>query len=93
MEDYRTEDLFRPAVSLQFGAYYIGGQLKRYGTPQAALAAYNAGPGRLQQWLAGAPDGDLADFVEAVDINETHNYVILVLEQYAYYQAAWADPG
>jgi soluble lytic murein transglycosylase len=86
--EFAPSDLFRPAVSLRFGANYISGQLRAFGNPYHALAAYNAGPGNAERWanLAGSAP---ADFAEAVDFAETQGYVISVMEHYAHYQAAY----
>jgi soluble lytic murein transglycosylase len=88
---FTPDDLFRPSVSLEFGAYYLGGQLRRFGDPHPALAAYNAGPGRAVNWLAKAPSSRATDFVEAIDIDETHDYVEKVMNHYAHYLYAWRE--
>lgn len=89
LSNWKSADLLRPAVSLQFGAYYIGGQLKRYGDPLAALAAYNAGPGNAIRWIALTSPANAADFIEAIDIPETQNYVQSVMEYYSLYLRAY----
>jgi len=88
---YTTDDLFRPAVSLEFGAYYLGGQIRRFGDPHPALAAYNAGPGRAVNWVAAAKSGRAPDFVEAIDIPETQEYVEKIMNHYALYLYAWGE--
>lgn len=85
---FTAEDLFRPAVSIEFGVYYLAGQLRRFGNPYAALAAYNAGPGNAIRWADAAPGARAPDFVEAIDISETHDYVERVMDHYAHY--LWA---
>ncbi|MBX2987134.1 MAG: lytic transglycosylase domain-containing protein [Bdellovibrionaceae bacterium] len=51
------EDLFRPEVNVPMGAYYISKMQKQFGgTIPLALAAYNAGPTRMNQWLKSRPD-------------------------------------
>ena len=88
--EFQVSDLFRPALSLEFGAYYLGGQLRRYGHPLIALSAYNAGPGNAARW--GAADArEPADLVEVIDFVETKNYVTRIYEAYAHYQLAWGD--
>ena len=42
-----------PAQSIYAGAKYLSQQLDKYGSPELALAAFNAGPGRLDDYLAG----------------------------------------
>jgi len=86
---FRAEDLFRPAVALRFGAYYIAGQIARFGSAWAGLAAYNAGPGPAARWGAAAGGASAADYIEAVEYRETYGYVALVLDHYARYTAAY----
>ncbi|MFN8507935.1 MAG: lytic transglycosylase domain-containing protein [Dehalococcoidia bacterium] len=86
---FKAEDLFRPSVALRFGAYYIAGQIARFGSPWAGLAAYNAGPGPAARWGAAAGGKTAAEYIEAVDYSETHGYVALVLDHYARYVAAY----
>jgi hypothetical protein len=44
-------DLKDPAISLEFGTFYLNEQLKKYGDEGLALAAYNAGPGQVDKWV------------------------------------------
>lgn len=89
--DFAPEDLFKPSVSLEFGAYYLGGELRGYGSPLLALAAYNAGPGPAARWSA-AGDTRAVDLVETIDYTETRNYVTYIYEAYAHYLLAWTAP-
>lgn len=86
--DWTTRDLFKPAVSIRFGANYIASQLRRFETPYAALAAYNAGPGNAERWSNATIGQTPADFVEAVDFAETRHYIEIVMTSYAYYRLA-----
>jgi soluble lytic murein transglycosylase len=86
---FAPSDLFRPAISLRFGAYYLGGQVRRFGDPYAALAAYNAGPGAAGRWVGVAGGAPAPDFVEAIDFSETHDYVERVMDHYAHYLHAY----
>ncbi len=83
--DVQPRDLFKPAVSLDFGAYYLAEQLRRYdGQVLPALAAYNAGGGNSDRWLADwSADPDL--FVEEIPFAETQHYVQVVYENYRNY--------
>lgn len=60
-----------PASNLLGGARYLRAQLDRFGSPELALAAYNAGPGRVAR-AGGVPQ-----------IAETKAYVPRVLDYYA----------
>lgn len=47
------ENPFDPQENARFGAEYLGAMLKRYdGDEEAALVAYNAGPGTADKWVA-----------------------------------------
>ncbi len=83
-------DLFRPALSIEFGAYYLGVQLREFGDAHHALAAYNGGPSNVERWALVAP-WPPADFVETIVFQETRNYVQLVMEHYAWYRALYGE--
>ncbi|MGE3074784.1 MAG: transglycosylase SLT domain-containing protein [Dehalococcoidia bacterium] len=86
--DFVPAMLFLPALSLEFGAHYLGGELATYGNPLIALAAYNAGPVGAARWASSGAVNP-ADVVEEIDFSETKNYVTYIYEAYAHYQLAW----
>lgn len=88
VREFEAGMLFRPAVALAFGGYYLGGQIGRFGDPLLALAAYNAGPGNALRW-AERERGSAADLVESIDFLETRTYVTYIVEAYAHYELAW----
>ena len=84
--------LFDPHHNMILGQAYLGSMLSRYGgeVPLAA-AAYNAGPGNVDNWIAqmGDPQADeysWVDWVERIPFYETRNYVQRVWESYQIYQ-------
>ncbi len=94
--DFEPEDLYRPVLSLRFGAHYLGQQLDGFDdTFYYALAAYNGGPGNGQRWRdAGA--GDIDRFVEEISFGETKAFVKLVSENLARYRQLYqglAEPA
>ncbi len=83
---YDEQDLYRPNVSVRFGAYYLDKNKDLLGeSTYAALAAYNGGPGNALAWrdLAG-DDPDL--FLEVVRFEETRNYIRLIYEIFNTYR-------
>ena len=90
VREFAFGDLFRPAVSIEFGSYYLGVQLREFGDVHQALAAYNGGPENVRRWAAAA-SWPPADFVEAVVFAETRAYVQLVMEHYAWYRALYGE--
>lgn len=87
---FAPADLYRPAIALKFGAYYLGGQVERFGDPLLALSAYNAGPGNAIRW-AERDRATAADLVESIDYQETQRYVSYIVEAYAHYLLAWGE--
>ena len=75
-----------PQYNISLGTYYLDELLERYdGSYPLAIAAYNAGPGRVNKWLEtyGDPrkgEVDLLDWIEMIPISETRNYVQRVME-------------
>jgi len=86
-----------PEVNMRLGAGYLEQMLERYdGALPLAAAAYNAGPGRVDQWLGtyGDPRGggiDVIDWIEQIPFSETRNYVQRVIENVVVYRAR--EPG
>ncbi len=82
---FQVSDLFKPGVSLEFGAVYLAHQLEHYGgRVLPALAGYNAGNGNADSWLA-AWGNDPDVFVEQIPFAETQHYVKVVYENYRHY--------
>ncbi|MGA9753037.1 MAG: transglycosylase SLT domain-containing protein [Acidobacteriota bacterium] len=94
--DLKHTDLSRlrdPAWNALAGCAYMTEMLKRYGGQvHLALAAYNAGPGRVDEWLRrpGCPkDPDL--FIESIPFRETRSYVRRILLNQWEYGRLYAD--
>lgn len=90
--DYNNEDLYKPYVGLNFGAYYLSEQLNNFdGHVHAALAAYNGGPGNAARWLAAA-GADHDAFVDVVDFPETRLYIERIYEGFNAYRHLYGGP-
>jgi soluble lytic murein transglycosylase len=90
VDDFTLTDLYRPGLSLRFGANYIADQLDQFdGNEYHALAAYNGGPGTAANAIDRAGD-DIDLFVEDLEFDETKLYVRLVMENYARYRQLYA---
>jgi soluble lytic murein transglycosylase len=68
---------YDPETNIRYGTYLLSRFYARYGDWNAALAAYNAGPGRVDGWLKDAQyittEGKLNP--EAIPFEETRRYV------------------
>lgn len=87
----------RPDHNIMLGAYYINQMLRRFDNSYPlAIAAYNAGPGRVNQWIReiGDPtkgDVDMIDWIELIPVAETRNYVQRVMEGVYIYRHKFKD--
>jgi soluble lytic murein transglycosylase len=87
-----------PAFNTQLGAAFLGQVMEDIGgSPELAFAAYNAGPGRVAQWIAAYGDprkgttADLVDWIERIPFDETRDYVQRVAENLGVYKQRLAD--
>ncbi len=77
---FRSAALHNPQTSMDFGARYLRQMMDRYdGQAERVLAAYNAGPHRVDAWTASRPDMSGEEFVESIPFTETRYYVMSVL--------------
>ena len=89
---FSTMMLLDPRVSLKLGTAYLRAQLDHWnGNLEQTLAAYNAGPGRVQQWLAGARFREPAEFVESIPFTETREYVQSVIRNALVYRQLYSS--
>ncbi|MCW8862730.1 MAG: lytic transglycosylase domain-containing protein [Rhodospirillales bacterium] len=90
---YSRDKLTRdPGYNISIGTKYLGSLIEKYdGSFVLALAAYNAGPSRVNQWIGihGDPRDrsvDAIDWIELIPFDETRNYVQRVLENLVVYR-------
>ena len=91
-------NLFDPDENITLGTQYLASLLDKFaGVPPYAIAAYNAGPHRVRDWLAangdpaaadpGHRDADsMIDWIEEIPFSETRNYVQRVMENTEIYR-------
>ena len=83
--EFCEEDLYDPCVNIEFGTWYLGYLLGKFGAREA-IAAYNAGEGKVREWLRDP--GCSADGVNlsAIPFPETERYVRKVEKNIAKYR-------
>lgn len=85
--------------NLTLGQSYLERLIEDFGgSYPLAIAAYNAGPGRVKQWLhefgdPRGPDIGMVDWIEMIPFNETRTYVQRVLENLQIYRGQDRDNG
>ena len=88
-----------PATNMRLGTAYLGTLLAQFGNQAYAIAAYNAGPRRVREWIAANGDASageseaMVDWIELIPFAETRNYVQRVLENIFIYRAKASGAG
>jgi soluble lytic murein transglycosylase len=87
VERFTTRALYQPAVNLKIGCSILRGMLNHNnGSLEQTLAAYNAGPARVAEWLTWNTYREPAEFVESIPFTETRDYVQAVLRNAEMYR-------
>jgi soluble lytic murein transglycosylase len=81
-------DLADPQVNISYGSFYLRYLLERYGgNVVLAVAAYNAGEGKVDEWVFAARHrGEAFDHTRHIPFPETRHYVQQVLEMRGRYR-------
>ena len=89
---FKQEDLADPQINISYGAYYLRLLLDHYGGNETlAIAAYNAGIGNVDRWVADAGGSDGFSTAEHIPFPETQAYVENVLQRQKDYRNNYAD--
>jgi soluble lytic murein transglycosylase len=87
MKGFRAELLLVPNTNIQLGTKYFKSLLDHFnGQPEYALAAYNAGSDRVENWLAEGKFRDAPEFVESIPFTETREYVQAIMRNATVYK-------
>ncbi|BBH18970.1 transglycosylase SLT domain protein [Paenibacillus baekrokdamisoli] len=82
----------RADISIEIGSWYLQSLNQQFkGNKYLVIAAYNAGPGKVNRWLSeGTWDGQL-ETVSRIPYGETRHYVQRVIYYYNKYKALYPD--
>ncbi len=77
-----------PETNIRLGTRYLKQMLDQFGgVPEYALAAYNAGDSRVEDWQASGPYSGIDEFVESIPFTQTRDYVQSILRNIEIYRA------
>jgi soluble lytic murein transglycosylase len=89
---FKQSDLSDPQINISYGAYYLRLLLDHYGGNETlAIAAYNAGIGNVDRWVAEAGGPDEFESAEHIPFPETRAYVQNVTDRRGDYRDNYAD--
>ena len=83
-EEHTAEDLYLPTDNIRYGTYYLSYLHGRFGSWSVAVAAYNAGEGRVAAWLEDPRYGENGVLV-SIPFAETKAYLAAVWKSCRYY--------
>ena len=66
-------------TNLRMGTAYFADLVRQFGGAHFALATYNAGPNRVQRWIAEKAGFERDEFIDDIPFPETQNYVKKIL--------------
>ncbi|MBE7021670.1 MAG: lytic transglycosylase domain-containing protein [Ruminococcaceae bacterium] len=79
LQNFSYESITEPELNIQMGCYYISYLLEQYeGDLKNALAAYNAGTGNVNQWLANPEYTKDGKTLSHIPFPETRRYITRV---------------
>ena len=83
---YAKNKLFDANYNIELGTFYFKGLVDLTGTPEYALAAYNAGEDRIALWKSERNYEEIPELVESIPFSQTREYVQIVLRNAAVYR-------
>ena len=89
---FNTGMLLSPPTNLQLGTRYFKEMVNKYnGQVEYALAAYNAGSNRVDDWLGQGKYRDVPEFVESIPFTETREYVQAIVRNAQIYKKLYPE--
>lgn len=79
-------DLKKPEDNIIFGVYYLSELCQRFEKLETALAAYNAGPTNVSNWLKKEEYSSDGTTLKQIPFEETRNYIQKFQKNYRYYK-------
>ena len=84
-ESLPDDAILSPTVNIRYGTFYLSYLLQAFGSLDTALAAYNAGEGRVAAWLNDKALSSDGKTLTTIPYPETAKYVSKTKEYYHYY--------
>ncbi|MDL2225779.1 lytic transglycosylase domain-containing protein [Eubacteriales bacterium OttesenSCG-928-M02] len=91
LENYRVEMLLEPEINIQMGCWYLAYLMDRYdGDRITVLAAYNAGPTKVDEWLRDSRFSQDGKKLDTVPWDETRVHGERIEVYYEVYKEIYA---
>lgn len=91
-KDFKPRSLLEPDSAVRIGTRYLQRLDKKFENNIPLIAAaYNAGPHRVESWLATFGNLEMDEFIEHIPFLETRNYVKKVTSYYQIYSVLYEN--
>lgn len=84
-----SEKLYDPDTNIRVGCYVLSLLYQQFPETETVLAAYNAGQGRVHEWLSDPSYSQDSETLTHIPYEETENYVRRVINTQKKYQAIY----
>lgn len=72
----KENDIYDPGINIRLGVYYLNRMLELFGGDESlAVAAYNAGEGRVREWLQDPTLSTDGETLDTIPYEETRRHV------------------
>ncbi len=93
LHHFSTDSLLDPTMNIELGTHYFRQMIDHFGgQTEYALAAYNAGADRVEDWRASGNFRDVEEFVESIPFTETREYVQAIVRNTEVYKRVYGTP-
>lgn len=87
IKEFNSDDLFLPETNIMMGTWYFNYLTEKFDNDiNLAIAAYNAGPGNVQNWLNDENISHTGEELNRIPYKETENYVKKFNNAYTQYK-------
>ena len=84
-------DLFDAENNLRFGCYYLRYLISRFEVLETALCAYNAGEGRVDEWLDDTAYSSDGKTLNLIPFKETQEYIVKIKKTFSKYKKLYGN--
>lgn len=92
IHQFSNDELLVAGTNLMLGTRYFKHMVDHYGGQvEYALAAYNAGEDRVDEWRKNGKFRDVEEFVESIPFTETREYVQAIMRNTALYKLLYPE--
>ena len=89
-EDTRYLEMYIPETNIRYGCWLLGYLYKEFGNVETAMAAYHAGRGQVNEWLADRSISADGVHLDEIPISDTAHYVRKIVRAMETYERLYS---